>query len=659
MNVSTVTVYGVIGFVLLVSASPRLLAQEEEVEAQPIPPEQGCTFKADPSQFLNAQSRAHEAIHRRLMEFPRGKAEAARAATADAVAIPHRNFIDKHILGKLEEMNIRPARLSSDEEFIRRVYLDVIGRIPSAQAVKNFVASTDTNKRTNLVESLILAPEFNDKWAVWFQDLIGMTENPSTNNRRPRVEGRNSFDRWIREKMQHNASMTSIVTTVLTGTGNNFFTENGPANYTVLGSVSMGPLQDSYDMMTVRSTTAFLGLGHYDCLMCHNGRGHLDQLSSWATKTTRADAHRMAAHFSRVRFNPVREAVQFEHPLFNSSVVVDNPTGTYDLNTTFGNRPNRTPYGTERNLTPEYRDRTKATGNWRDAFAQKLTTDPLFGLNFANRIWKEFFGLALVDPVDTLDPDRLDPSKPPPAPWTLQATNPQLLQDLATFFVQNDTNLREFIKLLVLSSSYQLSSEYEGEWKAEYVPLFARHYPRRMWAEEVHDAIVQATGVMPQYSWLLVHGETVARGTATNALPKSDPVSWAMKMPDVSEPRFLNGTQNGGATTFMNTFNRGNRDTARRASTGSILQQLSLMNDNSVVLPKIRLAASPNLREIAKLTDNNALVDEIWLTFLSRRPTPIERSKAVAHLQKTTPRNTAIEDLAWTAINKVDFLFSY
>ena len=68
--------------------------------------------------------------------------------------------------------------------------------------------------------------------------------------------------------------------------------------------------------------------------------------------------------------------------------------GTYDLNTTFGNRPNRTPFGTERSLTPEYRDGAKASGNWRAAFAAKLTADPLFGINFGNRLWKEFFGLA-------------------------------------------------------------------------------------------------------------------------------------------------------------------------------------------------------------------------------------------------------------------------
>src|SRR5688572_28630390 len=166
MILGRVGLWVAIGFVLLLG---NPLFGQDETEPSPIPPDQGCTFKVDPSEFLNAQSKAHEAIHRRLKDFGSVKI-ARRQAVAAAEPLPHRNFIDNHILGKLEQMNIQPARLSSDEEFIRRVYLDVIGRIPTAQAVKDFVASADTNKRANLVNALILAPEFNDKWAVWFED---------------------------------------------------------------------------------------------------------------------------------------------------------------------------------------------------------------------------------------------------------------------------------------------------------------------------------------------------------------------------------------------------------------------------------------------------------------------------------------------------------
>jgi len=215
------------------------------------------------------------------------------------------------------------------------------------------------------------------------------------------------------------------------------------------------------------------------------------------------------------------------------------------------------------------------------------------------------------------------------------------------------------IKTIAQSSAYQLSSRYDGQWTIDYVPLFARHYPRRLMAEEIHDAIVQASGVMPQYSWQLVNGNTVAQGTAQNLLPKSDPVSWAMKVPDTTEPRFINSAANGSATNFMNSFSRGNRDTVRRSQSGSILQQLNLMNDNTIVLSKLKVAVSPTLKELAKLKDNGELVDELWLSFLSRKPSSAERLKAVTYLTKAASRNTAIEDLAWVAVNKVEFVFSY
>ncbi len=268
-----------------------------------------------------------------------------------------------------------------------------------------------------------------------------------------------------------------------------------------------------------------------------------------------------------------------------------------------------------------------------------MVRDPLFAVNLSNRIWKEFFGLALADPVDGLDPWRLDPANPPPAPWTLQATHPELLRDLAILMAGSDYNLREFIRWIVASSAYQLSSRYEGDWKYDYLTLFARHYPRRLEGEEVHDAIVKASGVPAAYT-----------------MTRLDPVPWAMQLPEPAEPR-----SNGAVATFINTFFRGNRDTFPRSQNGSILQQLSLMND-TFVLNRIRLASSPTLQAAAKLEDNSAVIDEAFLLFLSRMPSEIERARALAPLAAAkTPaeRNAAIEDLAWVCVNKVDFLFSY
>jgi hypothetical protein len=663
------------GSVSLLAAAAVLTAgfawkvQAEDDEIPAAARDEGCTFRSDPVEFLQSQSRARFGAFDRAAKLSR---QGIRKAAVPADSISRRNFIDDAIFDKLIAAGVPSAPKSSDEEFVRRIFFDLTGRIPSAAEIREFNGNGSGNKREELIEKLLYSQEFSDKWAVWFLDLINSTEGLSVNGRRPQVEGRNALDVYIREAIHNRKPISEIVYETITATGNNYLMENGPVNFVVLSSAAMGPIQDTYDMMLSRTATSYLGLSHYDCLLCHNGRGHLESLSLWAQRSTRMQAQQMAAHFSRMRLAAaVPNTAQYLNPLYNSTVVSDADRGTYDLNVTFGNRPARCAPGAQvvnarcmpldpkmpatLSLTPEYHDGSApGNSNWRAAFAQKLLQDPMFGRNFANRLWKAFFNLGLVDPVDALDPARLDPANPPPSPWTLQATHPVLLEKLAAFFVENDTDIRAFIRLLVQSSAYQLSSQYSAPWKLEYVPLFARHYPRRLDAEEIHDAIVKSTGVLSSYTWPVINAQTVARGAV---LPQSAPVNWAMKLPDINEPR----ANTGNARDFMASFTRGNRDTAPRSQSGTILQQLNLMNDQ-VVTTRVKVAVSPVLQGIAKIAENDTAVEEIFLSFLSRAPSRTERDIAVAYLAKaktTAERNTFIEDLAWACINKIEFLFSY
>lgn len=350
----------------------------------------------------------------------------------------------------------------------------------------------------------------------------------------------------------------------------------------------------------------------------------------------------MAAFFSRLRFP--RRAIAPNVELPGSWDVYDQtPGGGYDLNTNYGNRPNRTPVGALRTLMPQYRlgDKPPVAGdNWRAAFAASMVLDPMFARNIVNRLWKQLFNLGLVDPVDTLDPARLEPANPPPEPWQLQATHPELLEKLAAQFIGMNYGLREMLRFMVQSSAYQLSSTYSGDWKLDYVPLFARHYPRRLEGEEVHDAIAKATGILGSY---VVYGD------------KTPPVFWAMQLPEPAEPR-----SNAAVANFMNAFLRGNRDNQQRGQAGTILQQLNIMND-PFVLNRTKVAASPTLQSVAKMSSDDAAAQEIFLLFLSRNPSDAERKRAIAYLKGTSGnvRNAAVEDLGWAAINKLDFLFSY
>jgi hypothetical protein len=135
-----------------------------------------------------------------------------------------------------------------------------------------------------------------------------------------------------------------------------------------------------------------------------------------------------------------------------------------------------------------------------------------------------------------------------------------------------------------------------------------------------------------------------------------EPVVWAMQFQDTAEPR-----SNSNVATFLNLFLRGNRDNVGRSQQGSILQQLNLMN-NTFVTSRTKVAASPVLRAVAQLANPEAMVEEMFLTFLSRQPTAAEKAKALEPLARATTaaaRNAALEDLAWALTNKVDFLFSF
>ncbi len=602
-----------------------------------------CTFQALPDRFLSAQSRARTEVFQRskLLQMA-----SMRRPTTVATDIPRRNFIDDEIFGAMAAAGVPSAPLATDEEFFRRLNLDLTGRLPSPAAIRAYVADPNPGKRYAAVDQLLWAPGFIDKWTMWMGDWLRNSATNSMSNTPQGLDGRNAFYKYLWVSVSDSKSLRDMAYEILTASGNNYEEASGNTNFLSSAGTPGGPIQDTYDTLLVKSATAFLGLGHYDCLLCHNGRSHLDQLSVWGKSVLREDAEKMSAFFARtnlVRWTPPAGTPASVTPtLFynNSFSIQDVGTRTYDVSTNYGNRPNRVS-NPVLHLTPEYRGTgaKPADNNWRGAYASFVVDDPMFSRNIVNRVWKQMFNLALADPVDGLDPARLDVQHPPPAPWTFQATHPQLMDRLSQEFIRQNYSLRELLRTIVTSSAYQLSSEYDSEWKVDYVPLFARHYPRRLDGEEVHDAICTATGVFNTYvQW-------------------TQPVNYAMQLLDTVEPR----TNTGNAQVFMNYFLRGNRDTQPRGQATSVQEAMALMND-SFVTNKIHMTASPVLQAVSKLATNDVIAEEMFLTFVSRKPSDGERAKAVGFLAKATTaaqKNAAIEDLAWVLINKIEFLFSY
>src|SRR5204863_3148767 len=128
--------------------------------------------------------------------------------------------------------------------------------------------------------------------------------------------------------------------------------------------------------------------------------------------------------------------------------------------------------------------------NPRDELARLLTNHIQFSRAFTNRIWSELMGFGIVEPVDEFDLARFDPKNPPPAPWTIQPSNPELLDELARDFVNNGYDLKELMREITNSQAYQLSSRYDGTWDPAYTRYYARHLIRRLESEELADSVV-------------------------------------------------------------------------------------------------------------------------------------------------------------------------
>ncbi len=583
-----------------------------------------------------------------------------RAKPFMSAAAAQGSLIDQSIFNALQANNIQPADLTTDYEFVRRVSLDLTGRIPTAATVTQFVASVDPNKRAALIDTLLASSAWVDKWTMFFGDLY---KNTASNTQvQIRNEGRNAFYKYIHDSLAAGKPYNKMATEMIAAQGTNSFDQtNGQLNYLPLSVVTGGPSQDIFDMQTADIADQFLGMAHVNCLLCHNGRGHLDALSLWGSQTTRVQAWGLSAFLAKTKTQSVATPVNPATNKADSSAwSLAAYTTDYQLNTTTGNRPARQPIGTVKVITPAYLwgGQTPPAGqDYRTALAGFVTGDFQFARASVNYVWAELFGMGIVDPPDQFDPARLDPNNPPPSPWTLQPSNPQLLNSLAQYFIDSGYNVKGLMRLIVNSQTYQLSSVYNGTWQAAYEPFFARHFVRRLWSEEIHDSIDTAINTFPTYT---VSGFTAASTLYGVNSPGFGVINFAMQAPDV-----VNMPDGGGAVSqFEDVFLRGNRDDQPRKEEGSILQGLGLMNDNYVqsrIHATGTAATASFLQNQLNTYKGPMLVDALYLNVLSRLPTSTEMTQVLSQLAVggTPAAKTDAEDVLWTLFNKLDFSFNY
>lgn len=597
-----------------------------------------CGFLRNPETPKQALARHREQISRATETVSQAMLEGTLQTLAPQ-DVPRKNFIDNILFDRMAKDNIQSAPLTSDEEFLRRVTLDLTGRIPSADAVTAFLADTNANKRDALVDSLIGTPEFVDKWTMFFGDLFRVT-GPATNVNRY-TGGRDAFYNYVKAALAANKSYATMATEMITANGDNFV--DGQVNFIIGGIVPMGPQQDTMDGRAVNTAQMFLGMNTMDCLLCHNGRGHLESVNLWGTQRTRFEAWGMSAFFARV--NQTRTVLSGQ-PIYAKFTVSERTTGEYNLNTNTGNRSDRVPTSGVSSVAPKYLftgGTPNAGENRRVALARMITEDRQFARAAVNYVWEKIMVEALVSPSNTFDPARLDAKNPPPDGWSLQPANCELLEGLADDFIKSNYNLRTLIGTIVKANAYQLSSQYPGTWSLSLVPYYARKYVRRLDAEEIHDAILKATSIGVTYQMR----DTLGNNTWT--------VNWAMQLPDTQEPR-----TNGAAARFLNSFIRGDRDVKPRSLEPSIMQALNLMNNNFVMQRIHNANAGSTVSKL--LADANRssqdIITQLYLNTLSRNPTNDEINALLPQFG-TLGRRQAAEAIQWALLNKMDFIFNY
>ncbi len=514
---------------------------------------------------------------------------------------PAEHEIDRQVFAKLAELRLPPATRTTDAEFVRRVYLDVLGILPSAHEARQFVASSDPRKRDVLIDALLERPEYAEHWALKWADLLKNEEKVLDR------KGVQNFQQWIRSSFAENKPLDRFARELVAARGSTY-TEPAANWY-----------RANRDPISRAEATAQVFLGvRLQCAKCHN-----HPFDRW----TQDDYYNWAAFFARVDYKILsnnRRDRNDKHEFDGEQIVwmkdegeVLNARTGQDATPHFlGDGPLALAKG---NSEP---DRLLALADWVSAPGNRR-----FAEVQVNRIWAQLLGRGLVEPIDDFRA-------------TNPASHPELLAALADDFVEHGFDVRRTIRNILRSRAYQLAATAGSVVdEAASEQNFAQAIEQRLPAEPLLDAICQVLGAPAEF-------RGYPRGMRAGQIPGIMAVR-PRDMPPTSGDKFLElfgkpprlltcECERSQDATLGQTF---------QLVSGPLLNELLSHQENRLG----RLLASGESVE--------AVIDELFWTALSRAPQDDELARLAEYVRSAENQRQAWEDIAWGILNSREFLY--
>lgn len=501
------------------------------------------------------------------------------------------NFIDEHIQKRFAELGLEPSSVCSDEVFIRRAFIDSIGTLPTPEKLKSFLASKAPDKRSQLIDELLgltgdasrdlYIEPWSAYWGMKWGDLLRINRNKVGDG------GMWAFSNWIRQSLRENKPVDQFVTDIITAQGSIY--QNGPANYF---KIATNP-QD----LAEATSQIFLGV-RLQCAKCHH---HPFEVYS------QKDYYSLAAFFTRVGN---KGSVDFG-PLGQDTIIKVKSSGSIRHPRTKKTMEPTPLLGEPIDVT-SYRDFRRPLARW--------ITDPgnrLFSRSMVNRFWSYYMATGFVEPIDDMRE-------------TNPASNPELLDALAEHFVKSNYNLKELMRVIMNSRTYQLSSEPRPENVAK--TRFYTHYNvKRLPAEVMLDAFDDLTGSQERF-------RGVPQGTR------------AIELPD---PNFN--------SYFLDTLGRPKRVITcecERASQPNLSQVLQVAN-GQLINSKLANSKGRIAQFLKAKTPDHEVFTEMYLAAFSRYPTRQELSNCDQIVKGAKDKREGFQDVMWALCNSREFLFNH